>query len=52
LGASGKIDWMELFYHQDFDVPKYMVAEVEDYSYPPMYSVQLAREYLYYTVLD
>ena len=52
LGASGKIDWMELFHHQDFDVPKYMVAEVEDYSYPPMYIVQLAWEYLYYTDLD
>jgi hypothetical protein len=28
-------------------VPKYMLVEVEDYSYPPMYSVQLAWEYLY-----
>ena len=52
LGASGNIDWMELFHHQEFEVPKYMVAEVEDYSYPPMYSVQLAWEYLYYTILD
>ncbi|MGJ8694009.1 MAG: sugar phosphate isomerase/epimerase family protein [Thalassotalea sp.] len=52
LGASGKIDWLELFHHQEFEVPKYMVAEVEDYSYPPMYSVQLAWEYLYYTILD
>jgi sugar phosphate isomerase/epimerase len=47
LGASGKIDWMALFHHKDFDVPKYMLVEVEDYSYPPMYSVQLAWEYLY-----
>ncbi len=52
LGASGKIDWTELFHHSDFGVPKYMVTEVADYSYPPMYSVQLAWEYLYYTVLD
>jgi len=52
LGASGKIDWMELFHHPEFAVPKYMVAEVEDYSYPPMHSVQLAWEYLYYRVLD
>ncbi|SHJ75292.1 Sugar phosphate isomerase/epimerase [Reichenbachiella agariperforans] len=52
LGASGKINWMELFHHPDFDVPKYMVTEVEDYSYPPLYSVQLAWEYLYYQILD
>lgn len=52
LGASGKIAWMELFHHPEFDVPQYMVAEVEDYSYPPMHSVQLAWEYLYYKVLD
>jgi len=52
LGASGKIDWMELFHHPDFKAPKYKVAEVEDYSYPPLYSVQLAWEYLYYRVLN
>lgn len=52
LGASGKINWTELFHHPDFEVPKYMVAEVEDYSYPPLYSVQLAWEYLYHEILD
>ncbi|WP_166425798.1 sugar phosphate isomerase/epimerase [Paraglaciecola sp. 20A4] len=52
LGASGKIDWMALFHHAKFKVPKYTVVEVEDYSYPPMYSVQLAWEYLYNRVLD
>ncbi|WP_158969714.1 sugar phosphate isomerase/epimerase [Paraglaciecola sp. L3A3] len=52
LGASGKIDWLTLFNHPEFAVPKYMVAEVEDYSYPPMYSVQLAWEYLYYKILE
>ncbi|MDU0356208.1 sugar phosphate isomerase/epimerase [Paraglaciecola aquimarina] len=52
LGASGKIDWLRLFHHPDFPLPKYMVAEVEDYSYPPMYSVQLAWEYLYYSILN
>ncbi|PIB34053.1 hypothetical protein BFP72_00710 [Reichenbachiella sp. 5M10] len=52
LGKSGKIDWMELFNHPDFETPKYKVAEVEDYSYPPMFSVQLAWEYLYYEILD
>ncbi|WP_185154149.1 sugar phosphate isomerase/epimerase [Fulvivirga sp. M361] len=52
LGASGKINWMELFHHPDFEVPEYMVAEVEDYSYPSLYSVQLAWEYLYYEILD
>ncbi|MBU2876428.1 MULTISPECIES: sugar phosphate isomerase/epimerase family protein [Aliiglaciecola] len=51
LGASGEIDWMALFHHADFNPPKYMVAEVEDYSYPPMHSVQLAWEYLYHSVL-
>lgn len=52
LGASGKINWMELFHDPDFELPTYMVAEVEDYSYPPMFSVQLAWEYLYYEILD
>ncbi len=52
LGASGKINWTELFHNPDFAVAKYMVAEVEDYSYPPMYSVQLAWEYLYYEILN
>lgn len=51
LGASGKIDWAALFNHTEFDPPQYMVAEVEDYSYPPLYSAQLAWEYLYYTLL-
>ena len=51
LGASGKINWVELFNHSEFEVPKYMVAEVEDYSYPHLYSVQLAWEYLYYEIL-
>jgi len=52
LGASGKIDWKEIFHHPDFEVPKYKVAEVEDYSYPPLFSVQMAWEYLYYEILD
>ncbi|WP_084591461.1 sugar phosphate isomerase/epimerase family protein [Gilvimarinus agarilyticus] len=52
LGASGKIDWPALFDHPEFATPEYMVAEVEDYSYPPMYSVQLAWEYLYYEILN
>lgn len=52
LGASGNIDWMEIFHHAEFNVPKYMVAEVEEYTYPPLYSVQLAWEYLYYKILN
>jgi len=52
LGASGVIDWVALFHHRELEVPDYIVVEVEDYSYPPMYSVQLAWEYLYYEVLD
>ncbi|PKA99220.1 sugar phosphate isomerase/epimerase [Flavobacteriaceae bacterium MAR_2009_75] len=52
LGASGKIDWMQLFHHPDIKIPPYKVAEVEDYSFPPLYSVQLAWEYLYFQILD
>ncbi|GLR19915.1 sugar phosphate isomerase/epimerase family protein [Portibacter lacus] len=52
LGASGKINWMELFHHPNFNVPKYQVAEVEKFSYPPLYSVQLAWEYLYHNILN
>ena len=52
LGASGKIDWRQLFYHPDIKMPRYKVAEVEDYSFPPLFSVQLAWEYLYFELLD
>jgi len=48
LGASGKIDWAGLFFQSEFNPPKYIVAEVENYSYPPLHSVQLAWEYLYF----
>lgn len=51
LGDSGKINWDSMFNQPGYNLPKYKVVEVEDYSYPPMYSVQLAWEYLYYEIL-
>lgn len=52
LGVSGKIDWTGLFFQNGVNLPKYIVAEVENYSYPPLHSVQLAWEYLYFQLLD
>ncbi len=52
LGLSGKIDWDKIFNEHTYPLPHYIVAEVEDYSYPPLYSVQLAWEYLYFDLLN
>ena len=51
LGASGEIDWKRLFGNPAVSLPQYVIAEVEDYSYPPMHSIQLAWQYLYYELL-
>ncbi|XMO87627.1 TIM barrel protein [Algibacter sp. AS12] len=51
LGESGKIDFKELFKHQEISGVEYILSEVEDYSFPPLFSVGLAWEYIYYTLL-
>ena len=49
LGASKKIDFEPIFKHQKNI--KYTVAEVEAYSFPPIYSVGLAWNYIYNSLL-
>ncbi len=51
LGQSGKIDFKEIFKYEEKAGLKYTIAEVEDYNFPPLYSVKLAWEYLYFTLL-
>lgn len=51
LGASGKIDFKEIFKYASKAGLKYTVAEVEDYNFPPLYGVNLAWNYLYYELL-
>lgn len=51
LGQSGTIDWPELFDEESYPLPQYIVAEVEDYSYPPLFSVQLAWQFLFYELM-
>ena len=46
LGQSGKIDFNKIFLSAEKAGLKYLVAEVEDYSYPIFTSVGLAWEYL------
>lgn len=51
LGESGKIDFKNIFEYQKEAGVHYVVSEVEDYSFPPLYSVGLAWEYIYYSLL-
>lgn len=51
LGRSGKIDWFGIFDADSHPIPPYLVAEVEDYTFPPLYGVQLAWEYLHHEIL-
>ena len=52
LGTSGKIDFKELFKHKKGSGLEYVVSEVEAYSFPPLFSVGLAWEYIYYELLN
>jgi len=52
LGESGKIDFEDIFKYQNESALKYIVSEVEDYSFPPMFSIGLAWEYIYYELLS
>jgi sugar phosphate isomerase/epimerase len=51
LGESGKIDFKDIFNYQKTAGVKYILSEVEDYNFPPLYSVDLAWEYIYYELL-
>ncbi|WP_195715155.1 sugar phosphate isomerase/epimerase [Ancylomarina sp. 16SWW S1-10-2] len=46
LGESGKINFDEIFEYQNKIALKYILAEVEDYNFPPLYSVSLAWDYI------
>lgn len=52
LGQSGKINFEELFKYSEQAGLQYTVGEVEAYTYPPLYSVGLAWDYLYSELLD
>ncbi|GGZ75281.1 sugar phosphate isomerase/epimerase family protein [Algibacter mikhailovii] len=51
LGDSGNIDFHDIFKYQDVSGVQYILSEVEDYSFPPLFSVGLAWEYIYYELL-
>jgi len=51
LGESGKIDFKDIFKYQKIAGVQYILSEVEDYNFPPLYSVDLAWEYIYYELL-
>ncbi|MBJ7880657.1 sugar phosphate isomerase/epimerase family protein [Gelidibacter salicanalis] len=51
LGESGKIDFKHIFKYQELSGVQYIISEVEDYSFPPLFSVSLAWEYIYYELL-
>jgi len=51
LGQSGKIDFNKIFLSAEKAGLKYVIAEVEDYTYPTITSVSLAWEYLYHQLL-
>ena len=51
LGASRKIDFKDIFNHQEIAGVQYILSEVEEYSFPPLFSVGLAWEYIYYELL-
>ena len=51
LGQSGKIDFNKIFLSAEKAGLKYVISEVEDYTYPTITSVSLAWEYIYYELL-
>ena len=51
LGQSGKIDFKDIFKYQEISGVQYILSEVEDYNFPPLISVGLAWEYIYYELL-
>ncbi|WP_223170294.1 sugar phosphate isomerase/epimerase family protein [Maribacter aquimaris] len=51
LGESGKIDFKNIFNYQEIAGVQYILSEVEAYSFPPLFSVGLAWEYIYYELL-
>tara|TARA_R110001583_G_scaffold77399_3_gene210787 strand:- start:1073 stop:2377 length:1305 start_codon:yes stop_codon:yes gene_type:complete len=51
LGESGKMDFARYFEYSGIAGLQYVVAEVEDYNFPPLFSVERAWSYLYYSIL-
>ena len=51
LGQSGEIDFKDIFKYQEISRVQYILSEVEDYNFPPLLSVGLAWEYIYYELL-
>jgi len=51
LGQSKKIDFEKNFLSAEKAGLKYTIAEVEDYNFPPIISVDLAWQYMYYELL-
>ena len=52
LGESGKIDFKDIFKYQEISGVQYILSEVEDYNFPPLFSVGLAWEFIYYELLN
>lgn len=51
LGESGKIDFHNIFRYKKISGAEYIVSEVEDYRFPPLFSVGLAWEFIYNELL-
>ena len=51
LGQSGKINFNKIFLSAEKAGLNYVIAEVEDYNFTPIISVDLAWQYIYYELL-
>ncbi|WP_144804655.1 hypothetical protein [Maribacter sp. MAR_2009_72] len=49
IGASGKVNFKNLFSYAKKAGLRYNVAEVEKYNFDPMLSVEMGYEFLYYS---
>ncbi len=49
LGKSGKTNFEEIFSYAKLAGLKYNLAEVEKYNYDPLFSVEMAYQYLFYS---
>jgi len=49
IGASGKVDFKQLFSHAKQASLKYNVVEIEKYNFAPLVSVEMGYRFLYYS---
>ena len=49
IGASGKVDFNQLFSYAEQAGLKYNVAEIENYNFDPLLSVEMGYRFLYYS---